>query len=89
MSRYRKRDISSQEIDMQGNGQAGITAVAELLARRWKEDRPYFTLHGITREVGLRSWWLRRRACGGLDPNWSRTSVARLHAQRQLSLEGS
>jgi len=74
---------------MQGNGNAGITAVAELLARRWKEDRPYFALHGITREVGLRPWWLRHRARGGLDLHWSRMSAARLRAQRQLSLEGS
>jgi hypothetical protein len=90
MSRYRKRHIPSQEIDMQGNGEVGITAVAELLARRWKEDRPYFMLHAITREVGLHSWWLRRRACGGgLDLQWSRMSAAQLRAQRQLSLEAS
>lgn len=74
---------------MQGNGQAGITAVAELLAQRWKEDRPYFTLQGITGEVGLHSWWLRRRACDGLDLHWYRMSAARLRAQRELSLEGS
>jgi hypothetical protein len=61
-SRYRKQDISGQEINMQGNGHAEITAVAELLARRWKEDRPYFTLHGITPEVGLHPWWIRGRA---------------------------
>jgi hypothetical protein len=89
MSRYRKRHITSQEIDMQGNRQAGITAAAELLARRWKEDRPYFTLQGISRGVGLHSWWLRRRACGGLELHWSRMSAAQLRAQRQLSLEVS
>jgi hypothetical protein len=74
---------------MQGNGDAAITAVAELLARRWKEDRPYFTLHGITREVGLRSWWLRHGARGDSDLHWSRMSAARLRAQQQLSLQGS
>jgi hypothetical protein len=70
---------------MKGNGQEGITEVAELHARRWKEDRPYFMLHGINRGVGLPSWWLRRRACGGLDLHWSRMSAAQLRAQRNAA----
>lgn len=74
---------------MKGNGQAGITANAELLARRWKEGRPYFMLHGITGGVGLQSWWLRRHACGGSDLHWSRVSAAQFRARRQLSLEVS
>jgi hypothetical protein len=74
---------------MKGNGQAGITATGELLARRWKESRPYFMLQGTTRGVGLHSWWLRRHACGGFDLHWSRVSAAQLRAQRQLSLEVS
>jgi len=88
VSRYRKGHISSQVIDMKGNGQAGITTVAELLARRWKENRPYFTLDGNAR-VGLHSWWLRRHDWRSLELHWSRKSAAQLFAERQVSLEVS
>ena len=57
---------------MMVNGHADITAVAALLARRWKEDRPYFTVHGITRNTGLSSWWLRRPDCARLEQHWVR-----------------
>ncbi len=60
---------------MKGNGQADITTVAELHARRWRENRSHFMLHGTSRGVGLPSWWLRRRACGGSDLHWSGMSA--------------
>jgi hypothetical protein len=50
-----------------GDGHADITAVAALLAKRWKEDRPYFTLHGITQDIALSSWWVRRRDYAGVE----------------------
>ena len=68
---------------MTGNGHAGITAVAELLARRWKEHRPYFTLHEITRGVGLNSWWVRRPDRCGLEQRWSRVTPA--HARHNCA----
>jgi len=55
-----------------GNGPADITAVAAVLARHWKEDRPYFTLHGIIRGAGLNSWWERRGDRADLEQHWSR-----------------
>jgi hypothetical protein len=55
-----------------GNGQADIAAVAALLARHWKENRPYFTLQGIARGAGLNSWWVRRRDRAGLEQHWFR-----------------
>jgi hypothetical protein len=65
---------------MKGDDQADMMAVAELLARRWQENRPYFLLQGSDREVGLHCCWLRRRPDGGsgvsLVPN-----VKRRHAR--------
>ena len=85
----RKQHISSQEIDMKGNGQTGITAAAELHARRWKENRSYFMLHGISRGVGPPSWWLRRRACGGSDLHWSGMTAMRKNYPRPPSWQTS
>lgn len=55
---------------MSGNGQVGNTALAELLVRRWKEDRPYFTLDEHTRGVGLQASWLPRCGHAGLELCW-------------------
>jgi hypothetical protein len=61
MNRYQQMCvISSQKIQMSGTGQAGNTALAELLVRRWKEDRPYFMLDEHTRGVWLQASWLPR-----------------------------
>jgi hypothetical protein len=61
---------------MMGNGPADITAVAALLARRWKEERPYFTLHEMSPGVGMNSWWVRRHDREGLELHWSRFTPA-------------
>ncbi len=84
-----KQHIPSQEIDMKGNGQAGITAVAELHARRWKENRSYFMLHEISLGVGPPSWWLRRRACSGSDLHWSGMTAMRKNHSRPPSWQTS
>jgi hypothetical protein len=59
-----------------GYGQVGTTAVAELLARRWNEDRPYFILDEDARGVRLQARWLRGRGPGGLEQHWYRLTPA-------------
>ena len=54
---------------MTANSQPAITPTAELLVKRWKAARPYFTLEGCTTEAGLQSHWLRE----------SRRPVSELH----------
>jgi hypothetical protein len=61
---------------MIGNGHSGVTAVAALLARRWKENRPYFTLPGTTQDIALSSWWVRRRDDAGVEQHWFRVMPA-------------
>jgi hypothetical protein len=49
---------------MDSDRELGFTAAAELLARRWTEDRPYFTLNqGAS---GLHAW-LRRLGSADLE----------------------
>lgn len=62
--------------------ETGVTAVAQLLARRWKDNRRYFTPDENAAGVGLRSEWLRPRAHGGLALHWSRAPSARSRAHR-------
>lgn len=72
MNRFqRKCVISSGEMRTSGTGQPDNTAVAELLARRWKEECPYFALHEKNRAASLHSSWLRRSDCGDLALHWS------------------
>jgi hypothetical protein len=53
MNRFQRKLLKrSQNIRTSANGQADNTTFAELLARRWRESRPYFTLDGETRERG-------------------------------------
>jgi hypothetical protein len=63
---------------MSGNGQVGNTALAELLARRWKEGRPYFTRDEQTRGVGLQASWLPRCGHTGLELHWYRLTPRHL-----------
>jgi hypothetical protein len=65
---------------MAGNVQPDSRAMAQLLARRWQEERPYFTLYGNPQGVGLRSSSLPRGVDGGLDLQWSRASAGPLPA---------
>jgi hypothetical protein len=50
------------------------TAVAELISRRWQEDRPYFTLNRKARGVWLEGSWWRQPANSALKLHWSRRS---------------
>lgn len=56
---------------MNSNRELGFAAAAELLAQRWTEDRPYFTLNGGTSGAGLQAW-LRRPDDADLELHWSR-----------------
>jgi hypothetical protein len=56
---------------MNDNRYLGSTA-AELLAKRWTEDRPFFTLNEKPRRDALHAWWLRRPGRAGLEQHCSR-----------------
>jgi hypothetical protein len=54
MNRFQHKLLKrSQNIRTSANGQVDNTTIAELLARRWRENRPYFTLNGEPREARL------------------------------------
>jgi hypothetical protein len=52
------------------------TALAELISRRWQEDRPYFTPHRKARGAALEGSWWRQPASSALKLHWSRGSPA-------------
>ena len=54
----------------------GHTALAELISRRWQEDRPYFTLNRKARGAWLEGSWCRPPANSALKLHWSRRSPA-------------
>ncbi len=56
------------------NAQLDHELFADLLARRWREGRPYFTLREPLDGMGLQAWWQRRPGHAGLDLHWSRWS---------------
>jgi hypothetical protein len=61
MNRFQRKLLKrSQNIRTSANGQVDNTTIAELLARRWRENRPYFTLNGEPREARLQSSWHAR-----------------------------
>jgi hypothetical protein len=47
-------------------------AVAALIARRWQEDRPYFTLNRKARGPWLEGSWRWQPANNALELHWSR-----------------
>lgn len=53
----------------------GHTALAELISRRWQEDRPYFTLNKARGACLEGSCW-RQPANSTLKLHWSRRSPA-------------
>jgi hypothetical protein len=52
------------------------TALAELISRRWQEDRPYFTLNRRARGAWLEGSWWRQPANSALKLHWSRRAGA-------------
>lgn len=65
---------------MVDNGHAAITAVTGLLARRWKEERPYFTLDGDTP-----SGWPARVLATTTPPIWFGAALAPIHCRAFLA----
>jgi hypothetical protein len=57
---------------MNDDGYLGSTAVAELLAKRWTEHRPFFTLNEKPGRGALPAWWLRRPGRARLEQHCSR-----------------
>jgi hypothetical protein len=51
-------------------------AAAELIARRWREDRPYFTLTGKARGAWLEGSRSLQSENGALTLHWARRSHA-------------
>ena len=45
---------------------------AELISRRWQEDRPYFMLNGRARGAWLEGSWRWQPADNALRLHWSR-----------------
>ena len=58
---------------MNDNCKLGSMAMAELLAKRWTENRPFFTLSERPRGGAVHAWWLRRPGSAGMEQRWSRT----------------
>jgi hypothetical protein len=52
------------------------TGAAELISRRWQEDRPYFMLNGRARGAWLEGSWRWQPADNALRLHWSRRSPA-------------
>ena len=47
------------------------SVLAELIARRWKQDRSYFTLHETSRGAQLEASWRRQPGRSALELHWS------------------
>lgn len=60
-----------------GNGHADfdLSVLAELITRRWKQDRPYFTLNERTPEAWLEASWRRQPGRSALELHWSRRAT--------------
>jgi hypothetical protein len=52
------------------------TALADLISRRWQEDKPYFTLNRKAPGTWLEGSWWRQPANSALKLRWSRWSAA-------------
>lgn len=52
------------------------TALAEIISRRWREDRPYFALNRKARGTWLQGSSWRQPANSALQLHWSRRSSA-------------
>ena len=48
------------------------TVLAELITRRWKQDRPHFTLNETSRGAWLEASWRRQPGRSALKLHWSR-----------------
>ena len=61
-----------------GNGHAAFdhSVLAELIAWRWKQDRPYFTLNEGAPGAWPEASWRRQPANSALKLHWSRRSPA-------------
>jgi hypothetical protein len=59
-----------------GASSAGLhfdhSVLAELITRRWKQDRPHFTLNKGTRGAWLEASWWRPPGRSALELHWSR-----------------
>jgi hypothetical protein len=50
--------------------------LAEVVSRRWQEERPYFALNREARGSRLKGSWLRQPTNNALRVQWSRQSLA-------------
>jgi hypothetical protein len=56
------------------------SALAELIARRWKQDRSYFTLNEKSRGAPLKASWWRQPGRSALELHWSHRALCIAHA---------
>jgi hypothetical protein len=62
--------VSTQEMITGGDGQPGNLPVAQLVARRWQEERRHAAFHATNRGAGLHASWLRHCQYGDLMLLW-------------------
>ena len=53
-----------------------FTTPQALIARRWKDDEPYFTLNKGARGAWLEALWGRRPGHRALELHWSRRAFS-------------
>jgi len=72
-----------------GNGHAdlGHTILAELIARRWKQNRPYFTLIKRARGAWLEASRRRQPGRSAMELHWSRCAPCIASADRLPPLQ--
>jgi hypothetical protein len=63
--------VSTQEMITPADGLPGNTAIAQLVARRWQEERRHAAFHATNRGAGLHASWLRHSQYGDLMLHWS------------------
>ena len=72
LNRFQRKCIISNQAMISGDdAQPDNAAIAELVARRWQEDRRKPTLHMRNRGAGLRASWLLHCEYGDLILHWS------------------
>ena len=58
------------------------TVLAQLIARRWKQERPYFTLNERPRGAWLQASWERQPGRTALELRWFRRAPCIASADR-------
>jgi hypothetical protein len=63
------------------------TVLAELIARRWREDRHFFTLNGAVWGTRLEASWSQQPGNSALELHWSRRRPCVAGAEQPAPLQ--